>query len=84
MSRTSELLKAAADALEEQRSPFDGSFLTEHGVTYDECMDLADSLAIGARLYAWAIENPQQAVAAAEGASIGMRLDLIKRALEKL
>ena len=60
------------------------SALAEHEVTLDECMDLADSLAIGARLYAWAIENPKQAVAAAEGASIGMRMDLITRALQKL
>jgi hypothetical protein len=84
MTRHSELLKAAADALEDDRDPFSGSFLTEHEVTSGECMDLADSLAIGARLYAWAIENPKQAVAAAEGASIGMRLDLITRALKKL
>ena len=47
-------------------------------------MGLADSLALGARLYAWAIENPKQAVAAAEGASIGMRLDFITRALKEL
>jgi hypothetical protein len=65
-------------------TPFDGSFLVEHDVTSGECMDLAGSLAIGARLYAWALENPKQAVAAAEGASIGMRLDFITRALQKL
>ena len=34
MSRTSELLKAAAGALEDHRDPFDGSFLTEHEVTF--------------------------------------------------
>jgi hypothetical protein len=84
MTRHSELLTAAADALEDGDNPFSGSFLAEHDVTSDECMDLADSLAIGARLYAWAIENPKQAIAAAEGASIGMRLDFIKRALQKL
>lgn len=60
MSRTSELLKAAASALEDQRDPFDGSFLTEHEVTLDECMDLADSLAIGARLYAGPEEQPNR------------------------
>jgi hypothetical protein len=52
MSRESELLKIAADRLEDGRDPLAGAFLAEQQVTYDECLDLAGALATGARLYA--------------------------------
>jgi len=84
VSRSSELLKAAAGALEEGRSPLDVSFLSEHGVSLDECFDLADWLAIGARLSAWAIQNPRLARSAASGAHSAMTMDTITRVLRKL
>lgn len=84
MSRATELLKAAADALEAEYDPFHESFLTSHDVTLDECGALAGMLAVGARLIAWAMENPEQARAAAEGASTGLQLDALKQAMDKL
>lgn len=44
------LLKKAAAALDNGEDPFSTSFLSENDVTLDECGDLADSLALGARL----------------------------------
>jgi hypothetical protein len=59
MTRRTELLMAAADAMEAGEDPFSGAFLSEHGVTSDECMALARQLAIGARTVAYGLENPQ-------------------------
>lgn len=84
MSRTSELLKAAADALDDGRDPLTTPFLSDHAVTLDECYDLAEWLAVGAQLMAWAIENPRQARTAASGATDAMRMDVITRVLGKL
>lgn len=84
MSRTSELLKAAADALEDGRDPLTTPFLDEHAVTLDECYDLAEWLAVGAQLMAWAIENPGHAKTAVSGATDAMRMDIITRVLGKL
>jgi hypothetical protein len=84
VSRQSDLLKAAADALDDGRSPLEGAFLGDHGVTLDELFDLAERLSIGARLVAWAIENPKLAGAAASGASDAMRMDVVIGLLRKL
>jgi hypothetical protein len=84
MSRSTELLKAAAEALESGEDPFGFSFLSEHDVESGECLDLADSLALGARLMAWAMDNPKQAVVAVQGASNWMSMDAITRALSKI
>jgi hypothetical protein len=54
--RSEQLLNAAADALLDGRSPFDQSFLVEHGVTYDECMALSDHLGLLAK--AWLRASP--------------------------
>ena len=81
MSRSSEILKAAAEALEQGDDPFHESFLGKHDVTFTECMDMADSLALGARLLAWAKDNPKQAAAFASNGAAGMALDAITRAL---
>lgn len=70
MSRTSDLLHSAAEALEDGQDPLATPFLAEHGVTYDECMDLADLLAMGARLTAWALEHPDEALGAVTGAQV--------------
>lgn len=84
MSRSSELLKAAADALDDGRDPLTPPFLDEHRVTLDECYDLAEWLAVGAQLMAWAIENPRRARTAVEGATDAMKMDFIVRALRKM
>ena len=43
------LLLKAAEALEDGRNPLDRSFLIEHGVTSDECFDLAEGMAAAIR-----------------------------------
>jgi hypothetical protein len=84
MSRSSELLKAAADALDDGSDPFSSTFLDANRVTLDECFDLAEWLALGSRLMAWAIENPRQARTAVEGATGAMTMDKITRILQKM
>lgn len=84
MSRQSQLLKAAAQAMENSEDPFHESFLRANGVTLDECFDLAELLALGARLMAWAIENPVRAKTALSGAADTMRMDTITRVLQKM
>lgn len=49
--RPFDLLREAAKWLDEGRDPLHESFLIEHNVTLDEAYDLAEHLAIGARLY---------------------------------
>jgi hypothetical protein len=62
---SSELLRKAAEALDEGTDPFSGSFLTDNDVTFDQCMALGQQLATGARIVARAIERPgsEEAVA---------------------
>lgn len=57
--KSAELLRAAAESLDDHTSPFCDEFLTWHEVTLDQCMSLAEQLAIGARIVAYAIENPR-------------------------
>ena len=59
MNRRTELLMAAADALESGENPLSGGFLSEHDVTSDECLALADQLAIGARVVARGLSSPR-------------------------
>jgi hypothetical protein len=84
MSRSAELLKAAATALEDGEDPLALHFLNEHDVEAGECLDLADSLALGARLIAWATENPKKAVLATQGAITHLEMDAVTRLLGKL
>jgi hypothetical protein len=56
---TAELLRKAAEALDKGEDPFNGSFLADNDVTFDQCMTLAENLAIGARIAAVAIEKPR-------------------------
>jgi hypothetical protein len=67
---SSELLRAAAEALDEGTDPLCQSFLSEHEVTFDQCMALAGQLAIGARMVARAIERPRSAEGLAMFATI--------------
>jgi hypothetical protein len=70
MSRITELLRLTADALDSGDTPLHHSFLVEHDVTADECLTLAELLAIGARLVATGIEQPRQATAALNAAGL--------------
>lgn len=56
---TAQLLRAAADALDDGRDPLANPFLSDNGVTLDQCYSLAEQLAIGARIVAAGIENPR-------------------------
>ena len=56
---SAELLELAAEALEDGRDPFADSFLSENDVTSDQCMALANGLAIGARIMAAGIRKPK-------------------------
>lgn len=56
---SAELLREAASALDEGTDPFSGNWLGEHDVTFDQCMSLAQQLAIGARMVAAGIEKPR-------------------------
>lgn len=68
--RGTALLSAAAEALDDGRDPLSTGFLAEHSVTLDECDALAGALALGARLVAWALDNPAEARAAINGAHL--------------
>jgi hypothetical protein len=84
VSRSADLLKLAADALENGEDPLALHFLREHDVESGECLDLADSLAMGARLIAWAMEHPKQAIAAARGAGTGLQYHDLMEAFARL
>jgi hypothetical protein len=60
MNRRTDLLNKAAEALENGEDPLALSFLSGHGVTSDECMSLAQQLAIGARVVAYGLEHPRE------------------------
>ena len=51
MTRTQELLREAARALEDMRDPMSTGFLVEHNVTADECFDLSETMALAIRVY---------------------------------
>ena len=75
----SDLLLDAADALDDGQIPLMNPFLSVHDVTFDECVDLADLLSAGAQVMAWAIDNPQLARAAIQGAHMESVARLLKR-----
>jgi hypothetical protein len=58
-TRRTQLLTAAAAALEDGQIPLMNPFLSEYEVTADECFSLAEQLAIGARVVAYGLENPR-------------------------
>ena len=70
------LLRHAAAAFRDARSPFAREFLIEHGVTADECMDLSESVGMcielvlalpreqrNAAMIAWATDQVRKPVA---------------------
>lgn len=83
MSRTSDLLNKAADALDDGQIPLMNPFLAANDVTLDECYTLADNLAAGARILAWIHENPQKAATLIRGGHDLMRLEQITELLSR-
>ena len=59
MASSSELLRLAADALDDSMDPFSPAFLGEHDMMSGQCAALGRQLAIGARMVAQAIERPK-------------------------
>lgn len=58
-TRESELLRLAAEAMDDGRSPFDSGFLIEHGVTLDEVYDLSETIARATRIYLALRKRPE-------------------------
>jgi hypothetical protein len=58
---SADLLRKAADALDAGQIPLMNPFLSDNDVTFDQCMSLAQQLAIGARVVAKGIESPKSA-----------------------
>jgi hypothetical protein len=79
MTRMSELLERAADALDDARDPFERPFLAENHVTFDECGALAAALATGARMVAWALQYPAAASASVDAAALVRMQELLAR-----
>lgn len=75
-----EILEAAVDALHDGRDPFSDHFLIENDVTYDECMQLGDSLAAGLMLLMFVKDNPE----AVSGAVNSVRMKQIREELSRL
>jgi len=84
MSRMTDLVKAAADALDDGQDPFHGAFLLDNGVTLDECFTLSELLAVGARLVAFGLENPTLMLAAMNGAQMATAYQNLNDALGKM
>jgi hypothetical protein len=61
VSRGTDLLRSAADALDDGELPLSHGFLSRNEVTSDEAAALAQQLAIGARLVVLGIEQPKSA-----------------------
>lgn len=79
-----DLVSAAADAMEAGCDPFHTSFLTDHDVTFDECMTLSEILAVGARLVAFGIENPTVMLGALNGAQMAAAYQQLSAALDRV
>jgi hypothetical protein len=56
---TVELLRKAADALDDGQIPLMNPFLSDNDVTAGQCFSLAEQLAIGARIVAAGIAGPR-------------------------
>lgn len=63
MSRATDLIRLAAEAMDKGEDPFHISFLSEYEVTLDEAYDLSDDLAEAARLYLHLRTKPAELIA---------------------
>jgi hypothetical protein len=84
VSRRADLLRAAADGLDDANHPFCDEFLSGNKVTFDECFEMAEDMAAGARVLAWAIDNPRDAAAFLASGSAGMALNAVTEALARI
>lgn len=80
MSRQTDLLRKAADTLDDGRDPLSTPFLDENTVTLHECYGMADLMAVGARVVAWALDNPRIASAAFNGMKMEELIVLMEKA----
>lgn len=62
MERQMELLKKAAEAFDDQRSPFCTEWLTENDVTADECFGLSQTIAVILHGYGSASKDVQMQI----------------------
>lgn len=76
--RMAELLDAASTALDNKVDPFHTNWLIEYDVTFDECMELSEWLALGAELVAAILRNPRAAESAMAGAMLTILSDRLK------
>jgi len=58
-ARRTELLTAAADSLERGEIPLMDGWLAENEVTSDECIAIANAMAVGCRVAAEGIAKPR-------------------------
>ena len=77
MATSAELLRLAAKALDDGEDPLSPYFLGQHDVTFDQCISLAGSLAIGARIVATGIEEPRSAQGVAWALTIADRKSVV-------
>jgi hypothetical protein len=84
MTRMADLLRKAAEGLEQNEDPFSGPFLAGNDVTFDELLDLAGLLAVGAQAVAWGLDNPRDAAAFIQSGANGMHLQLLTDLLAKV
>jgi hypothetical protein len=82
--RQAYLLRRAADGLDNGEHPFGDEFLSGNQVTADECFDMAGLMAAGARVVAWAIDNPRDAAAFLSSGSAGMAMSAITEAMARI
>ena len=77
MSRATDLLRKAADALDDGRDPLTLPFLSDNDVTLDECYEMAENLASGALILSWVMDNPQKASTMLRGGLDEMKLQAL-------
>jgi len=84
VSRSTELWRKAAEALEDGRDPLTMPFLADNEVSMDECFAIGDAMAAGLRLLAWAVENPEAARGAINGAHLAAAYQALNATLPKI
>jgi hypothetical protein len=84
MRRMVQLLDAAADTLDDYRDPFHESFLVEHGVVGNEVLELSTLIAMGARVMAFALDDPGALSAALDAALASTAGDAVMERLDRM
>ena len=84
-TRREQLLAWAAECFDKLASPFDGSWLSEHQVTLNECADLSEDVARAIRLYL-KVPKAERTARALQDAmeEVGFPSDIAKNAADSL